>query len=158
MGSMYGGRWVRLAVIATAVAVPGCGGAGDSTKPAAGGAAAPVARQQIEKYVTEFDGAQAGRLFGESPTGVDPRELVGRWTMQLNTTLGIIDARAPDGGGPVLEIVRAQGETFVLRERECPGDFTLQVRRTGNGVTFSRRSGRCDETIDLLVEQSWRSD
>ncbi|MDP8967250.1 MAG: hypothetical protein M3N04_01480 [Actinomycetota bacterium] len=140
------------------MSVIGCGGSSDqaaTTATTAGGA--PGVRQKIAYYSTEFDSAQTKRLFGRSASGVDPADLVGRWEMQLNETLGILEVRAPDGGGPVLEIVENKDDTLVLEERDCRKQFVMGVERTSESLTLTHRSGGCEETVNLLVEEPWRA-
>ncbi len=136
----------------------GCGGSSDkAATTATTGGGASGATQKIAYYSTEFDAAQAKRLFGRSTDDVDPADLVGRWEMQLNETLGILELRAPDGGGPVFDIVENKDDTLVLEERDCPKPFVMSVERTSESLTLAHRSGGCEETVNLLVEESWRA-
>lgn len=132
----------------------GCGGSSDQ---AATTATTGGMRQKIAYYSTEFDAAQARSLFGRSTDDVDPADLVGRWEMQLNETLGILELRAPDGGGPVFDIVENKDDTLVLKQRDCRKPFVMSVERTSESLTLAHRSGGCKETVNILVEESWRA-
>ena len=147
-----------LVLVVGGMTLIGCGGSSEqaATTATPGGGAAGV-RQKIAHYSTEFDSAQTQRLFGRSASGADPADLVGRWEMQLNETLGILGLRAPDGGGPVFDIVENTDDTLVLEERDCRRPFVMSVERTSESLTLAHRSGGCKETVNLLVEESWRA-
>lgn len=144
-------------LIAAVTTLNGCGGAADdAATTATNGGEGAVVEQKVTRYETELDAAQANRLFGHSDDDVPPADLVGRWEMQLNETLGLLEMRSPDGAGPILEIVEDTGDTLVLEERECPKPFVMGVRRTSESLTLTPRSGGCEEIANLLAEEPWR--
>lgn len=65
--------------------------------------------------------------------------------MQLNETLGILELRSPDGGGPIFKIVENKNDTLVLEERHCRNQFVMGVERTSESLTLTHRSGGCEE-------------
>ena len=76
--------------------------------------------------------------------------------MDFNETLKLIDLKAPDLGGVSLLILRQEGETLVVRDRDCPGDITLRMKRSSDSLTLTRQGAGCAETAGLLVEQPWQ--
>jgi hypothetical protein len=74
-----------------------------------------VRPQVVKHYVPTSTPPRASALFGDDPDGVDPADLVGRWEMEINETLRILETHAPDNGGPVLEIVERRAAQLVLK-------------------------------------------
>ena len=148
-------QWKRHVIIAgiASLALVGCGGSDDEKDMSS--AAAPVKQQKVTSYATEFNRAQAKRLLagGDHP---NPARVAGRWKLNFNETLKLIDVKAPDLGGFSLLIVKQTDDALVVTDRDCAdGNIELGMRRTDAGLTFTRENDRCPQTVDLLVEQPW---
>ena len=133
------------------LALGGCGGDDDADEAPR---ASTIKAQQIERYTADLDEVQAERLFRSWEDGPAPEVWVGAWRIVLNRTLGILDVRAPDGGGLSFDVVEQRGADVVVTDRDCP-ETVLRARRTAGSLVFTRVRGRCDSAA-LLVEEPWR--
>ena len=92
----------------------------------------------------------------------------GRWAMKIDTKLDFIEIGAPDGGGFSLAIKSLAEDRVTIEARACKtadgspaGDAVYDIRRSDDGLRFSKVRDRCAERNSetaLLAAGSWTRD